>query len=327
MRIFILFLSLIFIGCTTKREYFEPQILDGKVKFDGKIPSKIVDTNKFGAVLKNGTLITQNGINQNIKLNKDDLFLGEFGDKFVISNLNGDLKIIENNQTIYKQNFKSRVISAAILGDQLAAITSTNIAFLIDIKQNKIIVADRSNQSYAQDSRTARPIFTDNLVLFPMLDGMILVASPTYKEFFKSIVISSESFFNNIIYFEKIDNAIYAATASRIVLIGENITKNFTGEIKEIAFLKDKFFVFMKNGEVKILNKFLDEIDSKSYDFAIFSSVGVNENFVYAIEKNGFLIKTDGQKDEIFDFPTSINKKTFVGKDMFYYNDKFFKFQ
>lgn len=325
-KIFIFFLAFIVVGCSTKREYFEPENLNGEVKFSGKIPSKIVEVNKYGAVLKNGLVISQNGLESDIKLSKNDLFLGKFDDKIVISNTDGTLKILQNNNIIFKQNFKSKILSAQISNDQLAVITSNNIALLIDIKQNKIITADRSNAAFAQDARVARPIFTDELVLFPMLDGVILVASKN-KEFIKHIVVSSEYFFNNIFYFEKFSDRIYAATSSNMILVSQNLTKNFKAQIKDIIYNQDKFFVFLKDGGVKILNKNLEEIEDKKFDFAIFSNVIATKNVVYAVEKQGYLIKISDKGEEIFDFPTSINDKTFVENNKFYYDDRFIEFE
>lgn len=325
-KIFIFFLAFIVVGCSTKREYFEPENLNGEVKFSRKIPSKIVEVNKYGAVLKNGLVISQNGLESDIKLSKNDLFLGKFDDKIVISNTDGTLKILQNNNIIFKQNFKSKILSAQISNDQLAVITSNNIALLIDIKQNKIITANRSNATFAQDARVARPIFTDELVLFPMLDGVILVASRN-KEFIKHIVVSSEYFFNNIFYFEKFSDRIYAATSSNMILVSQNLTKNFKAQIKDIIYNQDKFFVFLKDGGVKILNKNLEEIEDKKFDFAIFSNVIATKNAVYAVEKQGYLIKISDKGEEIFDFPTSINDKTFVENNKFYYDDRFIEFE
>lgn len=325
-KIFIFFLAFIVVGCSTKREYFEPENLNGEVKFSGKIPSKIVEVNKYGAVLKNGLVISQNGLESDIKLSKNDLFLGKFDDKIVISNTDGTLKILQNNNIIFKQNFKSKILSAQISNDQLAVITSNNIALLIDIKQNKIITANRSNATFAQDARVARPIFTDELVLFPMLDGVILIASKN-KEFIKHIVVSSEYFFNNIFYFEKFSDRIYAATSSNMILVSQNLTKNFKAQIKDVVYKQDKFFVFLKDGSVKILNKNLEEIEDKKFDFAIFSNVIATKNAVYAVEKQGYLIKISDKGEEIFDFPTSINDKTFVENNKFYYDDRFIEFE
>lgn len=325
-KIFIFFLAFIVVGCSTKREYFEPENLNGEVKFSGKIPSKIVEVNKYGAVLKDGLVISQNGLESDIKLSKNDLFLGKLDDKIVISNTDGTLKILRNNNIIFKQNFKSKILSAQISNDQLAVITSNNIALLIDIKQNKIITANRSNATFAQDARVARPIFTDELVLFPMLDGVILVASKN-KEFIKHIVVSSEYFFNNIFYFEKFSDRIYAATSSNMILVSQNLTKNFKAQIKDVVYKQDKFFVFLKDGGVKILNKNLEEIEDKKFDFAIFSNVIATKNAVYAVEKQGYLIKISDKGEEIFDFPTSINDKTFVENNKFYYDDRFIEFE
>ena len=47
-------LLLVVSGCGTKRQYFEPESLSGKLSYDGSLPASIVDANRDGATLENG---------------------------------------------------------------------------------------------------------------------------------------------------------------------------------------------------------------------------------------------------------------------------------
>ena len=62
--IFTLLLSFLFLGCSTKRQYFEPsdENITGDMKFNGSLPSEIVAISKDGATLKDGEVISKNGL-------------------------------------------------------------------------------------------------------------------------------------------------------------------------------------------------------------------------------------------------------------------------
>ena len=115
--------SMFFAGCSTKRQYFEPfdENITGKVSFEGSLPSSIVASNAAGATLANGAVITQNGLNSNIKLAKGEKFLGEFEGKFVYTNENGALKVSdESGNLLLDSAIDTQALSAAISGDDLA---------------------------------------------------------------------------------------------------------------------------------------------------------------------------------------------------------------
>lgn len=55
----LLALAFIVSGCGTKRQYFEPETLSGKLSYDGSLPASIVDTVRDGATLENGQVVTK----------------------------------------------------------------------------------------------------------------------------------------------------------------------------------------------------------------------------------------------------------------------------
>lgn len=55
-------LLLVVSGCGTKRQYFEPESLSGKLSYDGSLPASIVDANRDGATLENGQVVTKQGL-------------------------------------------------------------------------------------------------------------------------------------------------------------------------------------------------------------------------------------------------------------------------
>ena len=54
------FVFFIFVGCGTKRQYFEPKEVSYAISYDGYLPDYISDVSRGGATLKNGQIITKN---------------------------------------------------------------------------------------------------------------------------------------------------------------------------------------------------------------------------------------------------------------------------
>ncbi len=56
---------------------------------------------------------------------------------------------------------------------------------------NKKVVESRSETTFAIDTRAASPIFIDNLVVMPMLDGKLIIVNIADTENAKVVYISS----------------------------------------------------------------------------------------------------------------------------------------
>ncbi|MGM9095520.1 hypothetical protein ACTFEA_02795, partial [Campylobacter jejuni] len=85
----------------------------------------------------------------------------------------------------------------------------------------------------AQDSRTANPIFLDNIIVYPTLDGKILILSRNNLQVIKDVVISAENFFNNVIHLSVIGDKLIAATAKKIIVVSPARTLYLDADIKD----------------------------------------------------------------------------------------------
>ena len=65
----------------------------------------------------------------------------------------------------------------------------------------KIVFKEYYKESIANDIRITNPLFMNNLILFPTLDGKVIVVSKEDKKAVKTIVVDPDSTFNNIIFF------------------------------------------------------------------------------------------------------------------------------
>lgn len=331
LQIFLpIFLATILLsGCGTKRQYFEPENTESKVDFQYKLPAEILNTTINGAVLKNGMAITKSEIlPQEVKFSKDTTLLNTYKDKFITSTIDGKLKITnKEGEAVYEREFGEAIVSAAINDNRLALLSASNTIYLIDTLSNSILLDFESARVFAQDSRTASPYFLNSIVIFPTLDGKIMIVDKLSGRILRDVVVSSEQFFNNVIFLDVINDTMIAATSKKIVAISPERTLYLNGEIKNVIANKDQIYIFEKDGSVSLANLNLQKLETINFKFAIFSNAVVFNDYLYIIEKKGYLIRADLNLKEykIFKLNNEIQDKSFVGFKDFYYDDNYLK--
>lgn len=312
-------------GCSTKRQYFEPTDVQNEKISENRLPSSIATASLNGAVLKNGMVITKNGLlAPEIKLPKGSTLLNYGDGKFISSDLNGNL-VVENssNEILFQRSFNQAVVSAALEGDKLAALTAGNVIYLIDIATNEVLLEFESSNVYAQDSRVAAPLFMSSLVIFPTLDGKIMIVDKSQGRILRDVIVSSEQFFNNVISLNVVNDTMIAATGKRIVSINPEKTVYFNGEIKDVVINGEHVYILLKDGKIVLSDLNLKKIKDAYFKFAIFSSATVYNGSLYIMEKTGYLIKTDLALDnaKIYELSDEVESQIFAGAKEFYYDD------
>lgn len=317
---------LILSGCGTKRQNFEPVSLAGEIDYDGNLPSKIVDVVRGGATLENGQIITKDGL-LNVKVPNGYTFLGSSKERYIASSQCSDLIVIDkNSKTIYKKKFNSIVASASLNNDLLAVVLGSNSVLLIDIKTDKVLYKNSGDAVYAQDSKIAAPYFLTSLVIFPTLDGKLLIVDVNKNQLLRDVVVKSERFFSNVIYLDVLGDRLVAATKQRVVSINPKSMAFLDEDIKDVIILKDRVLVFTKDGRVILTDADLKVIKSKKFKFAAFVGT-IHGEFVYIIEKGGYLIATDLSliSSNVYELPDDIESFVFTTDDKLFYEDNYFK--
>ncbi|ANE36161.1 putative lipoprotein, putative beta-barrel assembly machinery complex lipoprotein BamB [Campylobacter iguaniorum] len=327
LAICIAFGLLIFSGCSTKRKYFEPQNIDKEMSYSQNLPSSIKYTARDGATLEDGQIITKTGLKNTVKLEENDRFIGEFDGKFIVSNLDGTLKILDLQNTVYERKFPQAIVAASLSGSKLAALSSRNTIYLVDIYRDSVDLEYVVGDTYAQDSRTAAPIFLSSLIVYPTLDGKIMIVDKTSGNIIRDAVVSSEPFFNNIIYLDVFEDKMFAATATKVMMISPSLTKEYSGQIKDVILYKNRIYVLLKDGFIEAMDLNLNSIAKTEFKFAIFSNIIPKGDYLYIIEKTGYLLKTnlDLTSQEVIELNGEIEDKSFASKNTFYYDDKILK--
>ncbi|GAA9984307.1 plasminogen-binding protein PgbB [Helicobacter pylori] len=186
-------------------------------------------------------------------------------------------------------------LSASVKGNFLAVVLADNSANLYDITSQKLLFSEKDSPSTTINSLMAMPIFMDTVVVFPMLDGRLLVVdyvhgTPTP---IRNIVISSDKFFNNITYLIVDGNNMIASTGKRILSVVSGQEFNYDGDIVDLLYDKGTLYVLTLDGQILQMDKSLRELNSVKLPFASLNTIVLNHNKLYSLEKRGYVIEVD----------------------------------
>ncbi|MFT2615484.1 plasminogen-binding protein pgbA C-terminal domain-containing protein [Helicobacter pylori] len=209
------------------------------------------------------------------------------------------VELISNNPNASQQSIiiplETFVLSASVKGNLLAVVLADNSANLYDITSQKLLFSEKGSPSTTINSLMAMPIFMDTVVVFPMLDGRLLVVdyvhgNPTP---IRNIVISSDKFFNNITYLIVDGNNMIASTGKRILSVVSGQEFNYDGDIVDLLYDKGTLYVLTLDGQILQMDKSLRELNSVKLPFASLNTIVLNHNKLYSLEKRGYVIEVD----------------------------------
>jgi hypothetical protein len=293
--------AIVMSGCSGK-QYFEPAqtYAVSANSFDGTI----IDLSRDGATLDDGRYIGKSGVS-NINLGEGYRFLSENENYVLASNAEGILNIIDKNtkKSVRAVSLHVPVVSATIKNGIVAYILNNNTFGIYEVEDNRKVVESRSERTYAIDTRAASPIFIDNLVVMPMLDGKLIIVDIYNSDNAKVVYLSSNKVFNNVVYLSRRGNTMVAATPKKLITLGTAGKKEYSANISEVAMDSDFIYLFTKEGEVIKLNAALQSIASKKFKFAHFSAATAFANKVFGLDQQGSLIvlSSDLKKFKIYD--------------------------
>ncbi|EPZ68751.1 plasmid stabilization protein [Helicobacter pylori UM038] len=209
------------------------------------------------------------------------------------------VELISNNPNASQKSIiiplETFALSASVKGNLLAMVLADNSANLYDITSQKLLFSEKGSPSTTINSLMAMPIFMDTVVVFPMLDGRLLVVdyvhgNPTP---IRNIVISSDKFFNNITYLIVDGNNMIASTGKRILSVVSGQEFNYDGDIVDLLYDKGTLYVLTLDGQILQMDKSLRELNSVKLPFASLNTIVLNHNKLYSLEKRGYVIEVD----------------------------------
>ncbi len=323
MKYFLISLSaiILFTGCSGKK-YFEPEETSNKIELNKEsIGASIVSMNKIGATLDNNKVITKNGIST-FELPKGFEFLNTTEDGKIIAT-NYKNKILIGNQ---EKTVKDVVVAASLKNGKLALIYSNNTIELIDFNTDKTLFKEYLPISLANDTRITNPYFMGNLILFPTLNGKVIIVSASNNESVKNIAVDPDNEFNNIISLNVIESTqtLIVASPNKVVSISPKEVLSKEYDVRDIVINKENVYIATVDGHIIKLTANLEEIAKKKYKYAKIHALAFTDS-LYAVESQGFLIniKEDFSQDTIYNFDFD-NEERMIGiGNKIYFDSKY----
>jgi len=315
--------ALLFSGCSSKK-YFEPEQTYSAGSAVTAYGSKIVDLSRDGATLENGQYIGKRGVGK-LNLGTGYRFLSESSAYVLASNPEGKLKIINKRsaKVLRTVDLEVPIVSAALHNGTVAYILNNNAFGLYRINDNKKVMENRSEVTYAIDTRAASPMFIDSLVVMPMLDGKLVILDSSNPADAKIIYLSSDQVFNNVIYLSRFGDTLVAATPKKLITVGVDGAMEYRANISDVAIAGGSIYLFTKEGEIIKLNRALEEKARKKFKYAHFAASTVVEGRVYALDQQGSLIvlSSDLKKYRIYELG-EVESPVFVSGTRLYKDGK-----
>jgi hypothetical protein len=310
---------LLFVGCSSKK-YFEPKETYSFNQSTKTTPAKIIFANKDGATLENYQIINKNGISKNT-IAKGYNFLNKADNKILASDKKGHIMI--DNHII---NLKNTIVSATIKDNLLALVFEDNTIALYDLDEKKYKIKEKIQSSALNDIRMANPLFLDDIVIFPTLNGKIILVNYNSNKIIKKINIDENGQINNIIFLKVINDVMVVATPNKLLSIAQDSFNIKDYEISDIIIAKNKIYLSTIDGNIMKLNLQLEKLASRKFKFAKIYSLGFGTS-LYALESQDFLIRINENftKTRVYKFDFDENNKTIAIGDTLYFDDKYIK--
>ena len=316
---------LIFTGCSSKH-YYKPKVkVSGDYPVSFKLQHEIAATSFDSAQLDNAQVISKNSL-LDYKLQKGYTFLNACEGKVLASNIEGNLTIYDLNESKLKSTFnlKKSVAAATLHNNILAVLFADNEMALYATATKELLFKSSGGSVTAVDHRIVNPYFLDDLVLFLTLDGKVVIINSTTKEILRSSIVSSKENFNNVIYFNVIDNKLLAATTYKLLSIADD-EKRQAYEMRDIVFNKDGIFLTTKQGEIVVLTPDLGLKFKKKFPFAHFLGMIVKDK-IYLLEKEGYMIVLEKDLSSYKVYDVAIDDGyVYTSDNSFYFDNKAIK--
>ncbi len=327
---YLLFLALLLLGgagCSEKN-YFEPEKVDGTVRYDGELPAPIAEVGYRSATLENGDVITTDGLRK-YRLPEGYRYIADDGGRIVAA---GDCKpnilYDPESKEIHTIDLPRRILAAMFIPG------TTSIAFLLegnsygiyDYEKGVVVAKYESDAALTADIRIAAPMMLENLILIPTLDGKLVILNGKSGTKVREIIVGKGEKFNNVIYLGVIGERLVAATPHRIISVSPKVMDALDMEISDLLFVEGAIYILSKEGTVYRCDTELKIQKSRKFPFAHFVGAIFGE-FIYLVEREGYVIATDKDLSDanVFEIPDRIESWFFATNDTLYYDRYYFK--
>jgi hypothetical protein len=283
-------LSLVLFSACSSKKVFEPENTSSSWDKYQSIGENIIDITSTAALLENRKVLAGDKT-IDIEIPENYRLIGSSDGWIISATINGNLKLqsVNDSAKVIEFEVQKTVASASIQGDLLAVVFADNELGLYTLSNKELLLKEKVGESLAIDSRIATPYFVGGVVVYPTLDGKLVIINPEAKKRLRTTILSSEEFFNNVIYFNLVDQKIIAATAHKVLTMAQEENRA-AYEIRNMISNNDGLYIATKQGEVIALTPSLQLRSKLKFPFAHFLGMIAKEDKLYILEKEGYLI-------------------------------------
>ncbi|MDT8337656.1 MAG: hypothetical protein RQ763_00510 [Sulfurimonas sp.] len=319
----IAFLLFAFSACSSK-EVFKPAEVKDDWEYCGGSDVTIEGVASEAALVEDRKVLAKGRV-VDIIIPEDQKLLG-YSDGWVMSaDIDGNLTLqyAADSKMVEKFNLKRTIATAGIKDDLLAVLFASNEMALYSIADKSLLLKEQGDAPIVVNSKIVKPSIKDDLVLFSTLDGKVVIINSQTKKKLRTVIVSSEEHFNNIIYFNLLDNKIIAATGHKILSLGEKeIRTDF--DIRNVVSDGKNIYIATKQGEIISLNSDLQKNASSKFPFAHFLGMIVHNQKLYALEKEGYIIELSKDLSEHAVYEVSIDDGyVYIDGKIFFVGDEY----
>lgn len=311
--------TLLFTGCSNK-EYYEPKSassLSGTSMGD-----ELIHYSRDGATLASGKVLTKTQT-VDLKLKKGFYFINNSKNAAITADAHGNCNIVTKDGIVDSTKFSNPLVAGTLIGKHLIYLLQNNHYGVYDFSQKKILFTNKSTKVFAIDTRIANPLPVDKLVVIPTLDGKLTILDLSTLKIVKEMYVSTQNTFNNVIYLNKIQNTLIAATPNKVLSISSQGKKELETSLSEVIINNDAVFVFATDGRILKLDKSLTVVSEKKFKFAHFSVAALSNDKVFALDKQGYLIVANQSlsKHKVYKL-SEVDSYTFVSNNQLYLDNE-----
>lgn len=321
--LFIAAITILFTACSTK-EVYEPKEVVGDWEKSGDSDFTIENIAPNSAQIEDKKILVA-GKKLKITVPDGHTLLG-FSDGWAMStNIIGDLTLqhAEDFARLYKFKLKKTIATASVKGDILAVLFSNNEMALYSLSEKKLLLKEQGDAPLAVNYRIVEPYFRDDLVMFSTLDGKVVIINTKLKKKLRTSIISSEEHFNNVIYFNIMDNKIIAVTGHKVLSLS-NREARAKYDIRNALDDGRNIFLTTKQGEVVSLSSDLQQNAKVKFPFAHFLGMIVSNDKLYVLEKAGYIIEFSKDLLEYSVYDADVDDGyLFTSNKTFYIDDEY----
>ena len=323
MRILLFLCALLLSACSNK-QYYTPSTIEAEVQ-PLSLASPLAVEKSGGITLENGAVLTRAGISS-YKLERGCAFLSE-NEENALALCGEELQILGKQSGAKRRlSYAHKPLAASMNGTILALVLADNTLLLQDSNTEQILFSQKQPSVSAISDTNANPYFLRDLVIFPTLDGALVIVDHSRLQVVRNVVVGNAPQFNNVSFLDVFNNRLFAATKFRLIAVSPEYISTQDVNVREVLVLRDRVYIFTTDGEVLLCDMNLNIQKRIKFSFAHFLAVAVGQELAI-LEKRGYVIalEPDFESYRVYEITRDVQMPTFGDTKALYFGEYYIK--